>query len=62
MEKSFHDPVETTFDHPMDWAVPRIRERKLSYRFHTHFHPYVSELVERLVKGSVPALQAADTN
>ena len=28
----------------------------------THFHPYVSELVNRLITGSVPGLQAADTD
>ena len=31
--------------------LTRIRERTLSYRFDTHFHPYVSELVDRLVAG-----------
>lgn len=34
---------------------------QLRYRFYPHFHPYVAELVERLVKKSVPGLQAADT-
>lgn len=35
--------------------------RLLQYRFHTHFHPYVDELVDRLVAGSVRGLQDADT-
>ena len=41
--------------------IERIRERTLSYTFRTHFHPYVGELVNRLVTGSVDGLQAADT-
>ncbi|MCI0721216.1 MAG: insecticidal toxin protein [Acidobacteria bacterium] len=38
-----------------------IQDRKLSYRFYPHFHPYVAELVRRLIEKSVPGLQAADT-
>jgi hypothetical protein len=38
-----------------------IQERTLSYRFYPHFHPYVAELVRRLIKGSVRGLQAMDT-
>ena len=38
-----------------------VMERELSYRFHTHFHPYVAELVQQLIKGSVGALQTTDT-
>ncbi len=38
-----------------------IQDRKLSYRFYPHYHPYVAELVRRLIEGSVPGLQAADT-
>lgn len=35
--------------------------RLLKYRFHPHFHPYVTELVNRLIDGSVRGLQDADT-
>jgi receptor-binding and translocation channel-forming TcA subunit of Tc toxin len=35
--------------------------RELSYRFYSHFHPYVTELVRRLIEGSVRGLQATDT-
>jgi hypothetical protein len=38
-----------------------VRERVLDYRFHTHFHAYASELSRRLVRQSVPGLQASDT-
>ncbi|MBK9316763.1 MAG: hypothetical protein IPM55_21335 [Acidobacteria bacterium] len=38
-----------------------IQDRKLSYRFFPHFHPYVAELVRRLIEKSVSGLQAADT-
>lgn len=35
--------------------------RSLSYRFHAHDHPYVSDLVERLVERSIEGLEDADT-
>src|ERR1700730_10349873 len=38
-----------------------LQQRKLSYRFYSHFHPYVAELVRRLIEKSVIGLQAADT-
>ena len=38
-----------------------IQERKLSYQFFPHFHPYTTELVQRLIAKSVSGLQAADT-
>jgi Tc toxin complex TcA C-terminal TcB-binding domain len=38
-----------------------IQERELSYRFYPHFHPYVAELIRRLIQGSVRGLQATDT-
>lgn len=38
-----------------------IQERALSYRFSPHYHPYVAELVKRLIEGSVRGLQAVDT-
>lgn len=38
------------------------QERQLEYRFRSHFHPYVEELVKRLIEGSVPGLEAADTD
>src|SRR5918992_5745931 len=38
-----------------------IKEREVSYRFYPHFHPYVRQLVQRLLQKSVSGLQAADT-
>src|SRR4051812_32252790 len=38
-----------------------ITERDLEYRFYSHSHPYVGELIQRLLEGSVKGLQAADT-
>lgn len=38
-----------------------IQERKLSYQFYPHFHPYITELVQRLITNSVSGLQATDT-
>ena len=38
-----------------------IQERDVSYRFLTHFHPYVGPLVNRLITKSTSGLEAADT-
>jgi hypothetical protein len=38
-----------------------LQERKLSYQFYPHFHPYTAELVQRLIAKSVSGLQATDT-
>src|SRR5712671_4283221 len=49
------------------WAFrPGVRhtttvDRKLNYRFSLHAHPYVPELVKRLIERSVAGLQGADT-
>jgi hypothetical protein len=39
-----------------------IQEREVSYRFTLHQHPYVQQLTQRLLHGSVSGLQAADTD
>ncbi|MFC7548744.1 hypothetical protein [Plantactinospora sp. GCM10030261] len=47
---------------PEQPAVPTVKKvRLLKYRFHNHTHPYVTELVNRLITGSVRGLQDADT-
>ncbi|GAB6057246.1 Tc toxin subunit A-related protein [Desulfonatronum parangueonense] len=38
-----------------------IQERKLNYRFYLHQHPYLQQLLQRLVRAGTPGLQAADT-
>ncbi len=38
-----------------------IQEREVSYRFDPHFHPYVGQLMQRLLQKSTAGLQAADT-
>lgn len=38
-----------------------IQEREVSYRFYLHQHPYVQQLVRRLLRESTSGLQAADT-
>ena len=38
-----------------------IQERKINYRFYPHFHPYVGQLMQRLLRKSTAGLQAADT-
>src|SRR5439155_22285974 len=38
-----------------------LRERSLAYRFFTHFHPYVPDLIKRLNEGGFPELQDSDT-
>lgn len=47
---------------PEQPSAPTLKKvRLLKYRFHTHQHPYVTELVNRLILGSVRGLQDADT-
>jgi hypothetical protein len=41
--------------------VPVFDKAKVSYRFTTHFHPFVHELMQRLIAESVAGLQDADT-
>jgi hypothetical protein len=38
-----------------------VRDRELSYRFYSHFHPYVTAFSKRLIQKSVRGLQAMDT-
>jgi hypothetical protein len=38
-----------------------IQERTLRYRFFLHQHPYVQQLMQRLLRKGTPGLQAADT-
>ncbi len=38
-----------------------IIERDLEYRFYSHFHPYVDELIQRLLETALRGLQDADT-
>ena len=39
-----------------------IQEREVSYRFYPHQHPYVQQLVQRLIRKGTAELQAADTD
>ncbi len=38
-----------------------IQERDVSYRFYAHFHPYVRQLMDRMLREGTRRLQAADT-
>ena len=38
-----------------------IQEREVNYRFYPHFHPYVGQLAQRLIRKGTSGLQAADT-
>jgi len=38
-----------------------VQERDVAYRFHMHQHPYVRQLMQRLVQKGTSGLQAADT-
>jgi hypothetical protein len=38
-----------------------IQEREVGYRFYPHFHPYIGQLVQRLLRKFTSGLQAADT-
>lgn len=39
-----------------------VEERTLDYQFSLHEHPYVADLIQRLVNGDLADLQAADTD
>ncbi|MFC0708304.1 hypothetical protein [Azorhizophilus paspali] len=61
-----HFDIETVFI-PSRVSVTKetkyfvIQEREVSYRFYPHFHPYVGQLAQRLLRKGTPGLQAADT-
>ncbi|MDE1674625.1 toxin [Nocardia gipuzkoensis] len=38
-----------------------VQEREVSYRFSAHFHPFVGQLTDRLIRKGTRGLQAADT-
>ena len=39
-----------------------ISERKMQYRFFLHLHPYVRELIQKLIQKGIQGLQDADTD
>ncbi len=59
-----HSLAEIPHRDNLYWSTKKttIVDRKLSYRFDTHFHPYVGELVHELIEKSVRGLQDADTD
>jgi hypothetical protein len=58
----FHGYIDTKAQ-PYNSLPSRIitQNRKLLYTFSAHFHPYVPELVRRLLEKSMVGLQSADT-
>lgn len=38
-----------------------VQERKVSYTFYLHQHPYVQSLIQQLIRKGTAGLQAADT-
>ncbi len=82
VNKSFHTTIDRyarafqVFTPVGSWkpsgTIVRLRQRKVSYRFFPHFHPYVGasrafvpglqlSLIERLNDGGIPELQDSDT-
>lgn len=64
----FHGHEDTDFTissgaiakfNPMQLQI--TQEREVSYRFYPHFHPYVGQLMQKLLRQGTPNLQAADT-
>jgi hypothetical protein len=43
------------------YKTVEVETRNLTYQFSPHFHPYVTDLIDRLIEKSIPGLQAADT-
>jgi Tc toxin complex TcA C-terminal TcB-binding domain len=74
MKATFHGYYDTQirpyqgYSSTLGWTTTVVRkhttiqERKLTYQFYSHFHPYTTELVQRLIAKSVAGLQAADTD
>ena len=66
-DKSFHSYFDTpTSFKPGFLVTPQskdfiISKDDVSYRFYPHFHPYVKQLTQRLLKSSTAGLQAMDT-
>ncbi|XHX76337.1 MAG: hypothetical protein RBJ76_18070 [Stenomitos frigidus ULC029] len=62
---AYYDAVVLPYQQDTSYQQGRttttIQERELSYQFSAHFHPYVTELIQRLIKKSVGGLLAADT-
>src|SRR5215207_1770875 len=68
VDKRFHGYLDTELVYWPDRVVETketkhliIQEREVGYRFYPHFHPYVGQLVQRLLRKSTAGLQAADT-
>lgn len=66
--KNFHGHIYTELAYWPGRAVEKketkhfiIQEREISYRCYPHFHPYVGQLLQRLLRKSTAGLQAADT-
>jgi hypothetical protein len=64
----FHVQNDAEFAVTQVWAVGWkqykyyvVQERDVSYHFYLHQHPYVRQLVQRLVRKGTNGLQAADT-
>ncbi|GLV54299.1 hypothetical protein KDH_11470 [Dictyobacter sp. S3.2.2.5] len=56
-----------TYRPDLGWSDVIVRhitteERSISYQFFSHFHPYVAELVKRLIETDIVGLQDADTD
>src|SRR5215211_7339306 len=68
VDKRFHGYLDTELVYRPGRVVETketkhliIQEREVGYRFYAHFHPYVGQLVQRLLRKSTSGLQAADT-
>ncbi len=67
--RSFHNYVDLDLAHRHTRTVETkelkeyvVLEREVSYRITLHQHPYVGQLVKRLLESSVAGLQSADTD
>ena len=63
-QSSFHalrDSTEASETAALALDYPQAVQRHLGYDFSLHQHPYVTDLVQRLLEKSVGGLQGADT-
>lgn len=69
MAEYFHGYQDTELVYRLDRIIEKkyakyliIQEREVNYRFYLHQHPYVNQLVQRLLSQGISGLQDADTD
>lgn len=73
IKRTFHGSTQTKIDNETYNSSTRedgsiifqsenvLAERTLKYAFYSHYHPYVTQLIQKLIAQSISGLQSADT-